>query len=70
MPGRRVQFDDETLEAVEALASRTVKSFQQLTDEAFTDLLKKHKQPVGFKAALEASVPPKSKVKRAEKKPR
>ena len=39
MPGRRVQFDDETLEAVEALASRTGKSFQELTDEAFTDLL-------------------------------
>jgi hypothetical protein len=69
MPGRRVQFDDETLEAVEALASRTGKSFQELTDEAFTDLLKKHKQPVGFKAALEASVPLKSKVKRAKEKP-
>ena len=56
MPGRRVQFDDETLEAVEALASRTGKSFQQLTDEAFTDLLKKHKKPVGLlcQKALEA----------------
>ena len=28
------------------------KSFQELTDEAFADLLKKHKQPVGLKAAL------------------
>jgi hypothetical protein len=53
MPGKRVQFDDETLEAIEALASRTGKSFQQLIDEAFADLLAKHKQPVGFKAALE-----------------
>jgi hypothetical protein len=32
------------------------KSFQQLADEAFTDLLKKHKQPVGIVAALKDSV--------------
>ena len=56
MPGKRVQFDDETLEAVEALASRTGKSFQELTDEAIADLLKKHKQPVGLKASLRESV--------------
>ena len=56
MPGKRIQLDDETLEAVEALASRTGKSFQSLADEAFADLLAKHKQPVGLKAALEQSV--------------
>jgi hypothetical protein len=56
MPGKRVQFDDETLEAIEAIAMRTGKSFQELTDEAFVDLLRKHKQPVGLKAALEQSV--------------
>ena len=49
---QRVQVDDETMEAVEALASRTGKSFKQLTDEAFADLLNKHKQPVGPKVAL------------------
>lgn len=32
------------------------KTFQQLADEAFADLLKKHKQPVGLKAALKESV--------------
>jgi hypothetical protein len=32
------------------------RAFQQLIDEAFADLLAKHKQPVGFKAALEQSV--------------
>ena len=31
-------------------------SFHQLTDDAFADLLKKHKQPVGLKAALKESV--------------
>ena len=56
MPSKRIQLDDETLEAVEALASRTGKSFQDLTNEAFADLLAKHKQPMGYKAALEQSV--------------
>jgi hypothetical protein len=31
-------------------------SFQELADEAFTDLLKKHKQPVGLMASLKESV--------------
>jgi hypothetical protein len=31
-------------------------SFQELTDEALADLLKKRKQPVGLKAALKESV--------------
>jgi hypothetical protein len=31
-------------------------SFQDLSDEAFADLLKKHRQPVGLKAALKESV--------------
>ncbi len=66
MPGKRVQFDDETWEAIEAVMRDNGSSFQQLTDEAFADLLKKHKQPVGLKAALKESVgvagkPPASK---------
>ena len=62
MPGKRVQFDEETLEAVEALAKRAGKSFQELTDEAFAALLAKHKQPVGLKAALEQSVGARAKL--------
>lgn len=56
MPGKRVQFDEATLEAIEAVARAKDKTFQELADEAFVDLLKKHKQPVGFKAALKESV--------------
>jgi hypothetical protein len=56
MVGKRVQFDDETWEGIVAVADRTRKDFQELADEAFADLLKKHKQPVGLKAALQASV--------------
>ena len=71
MVGKRVQFDEEMWEAIQAGARQTGKSFQQLASAAFADMLKKHDQPVGFKAALEASVTSRSKVKRApNKKPR
>jgi len=56
MPGKRVQFDEATLAAIEAVARVSGKSFQELANEAFADLLKKHSQPVGFKAALKESV--------------
>ena len=56
MVGKRVQFDDETWQAIGALARQTGSSFQELTDEAFADLLKKHKQPVGLMASLKESV--------------
>ena len=61
MVGKRVQFNDETWQAIQAVADRTRMDFQDLTDEAFADLLKKHKQPVGLKAALKESVGAKSK---------
>jgi hypothetical protein len=56
MPGKRVQFDDLAWQAVEEVMREQGKSFQQLADEAFADLLKKHKQPVGIMAALKESV--------------
>jgi len=56
MVGKRVQFDDETWEAVQAVMRTSDSSFQEIADEAFADLLKKHKQPVGLKAALKESV--------------
>ena len=61
MPGKRVQFDDETWQAIDAVARGRGKSFQELADEAFKDLLKKHRQPVGLKAALKQSVGGKAK---------
>ena len=41
MIGKRVQFDEETWQALDLLAKDTVSSFQELADEAFHDLLKK-----------------------------
>ena len=38
MVGKRVQFDDKTWAALDALISEKGESFQDLADEAFTDL--------------------------------
>jgi hypothetical protein len=55
MPGKRVQFDMETWTAVDLLGKDSMKTFQELADEAFADLLKKHGRPVTLKEALRAS---------------
>jgi hypothetical protein len=56
MPGKRVQFDDETFQAIALLGRDTMKDFQELADEAFADLLKKHRRPVGLKNELRQSL--------------
>jgi hypothetical protein len=55
MPGKRVQFDEETWAALDLLARDRMMEFQELADEAFSDLLAKHDRPVGLKAALKQS---------------
>ena len=45
MPGKRVQIDDETWQALDLLARDQMKTFQELADEAFGDLLKKNNRP-------------------------
>ena len=55
MPGKRVNIDDETWTVLDLLARDRMATFQELADEAFADLLKKHGRPVGLKAALRKS---------------
>jgi hypothetical protein len=55
MPGKRVQFDEETWVAIDLLAQDTMADFQELADEAFRDLLAKHGRPVGLKDQLKRS---------------
>ena len=55
MPGKRVQFDTETWHAIDLLARDTMKEFQELADEAFRDLLRKHGRPTDLKSALRQS---------------
>ena len=56
MVGKRVQFDDETWNAINLLRQERRRSFQQLAEEAFRDLLEKHGQPAGLKEQLRKSV--------------
>jgi hypothetical protein len=56
MPGKRVQFDEQTWQAIALLASDQGVDFQTLANEAFRDLLRKHGRPADFKSALRQSV--------------
>jgi hypothetical protein len=56
MPGKRVQFDQETWNALDLLARDSIRDFQELADEAVADLLRKHSRPIDLKTALRQSV--------------
>ena len=56
MPGKRVQIDPESWAALDLLAHDRMMTFQELADEAFADILKKHGRPVDLRAALRKSV--------------
>ncbi|MGE8942663.1 ribbon-helix-helix domain-containing protein [Leptospira interrogans] len=53
---KRIAFKAEVLHAIALLARERGLSLQDLADEAFADLLKKHHRPVGLQAALKASL--------------
>ncbi len=55
MPGKRVQLDEETWRQLDLLGRDQMKDFQELADEAFRDLLRKHDRPVDLKEALRRS---------------
>ena len=55
MPGKRVQIDDETWRQIDLLGRDQMKDFQELADEAFRDLLRKHGRPADLKEALRKS---------------
>jgi len=55
MPGKRVQFDAETWAALDLLARDRMMDFQELADEAFRDLLRKHGRPTELMSALRQS---------------
>ena len=55
MPRKLIDFDDETMSALTQLAKTRMATVQELADEAFTDLLKKHGVPIDLKDALRKS---------------
>jgi hypothetical protein len=50
-----IEFDPETWHALHLLSKDSLKSLQELADEAFADLLRKHDRPVTLKEALKHS---------------
>jgi len=70
MPGKRLQIDDETWTALDLLARDRMMDFQELADEAFRDLLRKHNRPLDLKSALRQSAGERASVHRLPKKPR
>jgi hypothetical protein len=50
-----IAFDEETYQAVDLLARDRMSTFQELADEAFRDLLKKHGRPTDLRSALRQS---------------
>jgi len=50
-----IAFDDDTFDKLKQLARDRMATFQELADEAFADLLRKHGIPVDLKDALRKS---------------
>jgi hypothetical protein len=52
---KRIAFDHQTWNALDRLAKDRMVELQDLRDEAFRDLLKKHRRPVTLKEMLRES---------------
>ena len=51
-----IAFDEDTADKLKQLARDRMATFQELADEAFADLLRKHGIPIDLKDALRKSV--------------
>ena len=70
-----IAFDDDTFGKLRQLARDRMATFQELADEAFADVLKKHGIPIDLKDALRKSAaasktPAADKEKSGKKKSR
>lgn len=54
-PRKLIAFDPSTLQELELLGRDSMKDLQELAEEAFRDLLKKHDRPASLKDALRRS---------------
>ena len=53
---RRIEFDAATYNALDRLAKDRMATIQELADESFRDLLKKHRRPTTLQDMLQESV--------------
>lgn len=65
VPNKRVHLDERTWQVLKALGRDSMKDFQELADEAFRDLLKKHNRPTALKAQLRESLKPRAAASKA-----
>jgi hypothetical protein len=70
MPGKRIQFDEESWAAIDLLARDRMMTFQELAEEAFRDLLRKHNRPIDLKEALRKSAGASAQVVPFKKAPK
>jgi hypothetical protein len=63
-----IAFDEDTFDKLRQLARDRMATFQELAEEAFADLLKKHGIPVDLKDALRKSAQPGGGVGKAAAK--
>jgi hypothetical protein len=64
--GKRLQFDRETWNAIDVMARDQMKSIEEITEEAFRDLLKKHGRSADFREQLKLSVRAAKKASRGK----
>jgi non-homologous end joining protein Ku len=63
-----IAFDDDTFDKLKQLGRDRMATLQELADEAFTDLLRKHNIPIDLKDALRKSAAePKTSAKKSAK---
>lgn len=55
MPGKLIALDEDTLNKLNELGRDRMATFQELADEAFADLFKKHGVPIDLRDALRKS---------------
>jgi hypothetical protein len=67
---KQIQFDNDTFLALKQLGDDRMATLQELADEAFADLLRKHHRPVGLAEALKQSSEDSGNVVKLEPKPR
>jgi len=65
-----IEFDDDTFDKLKQLGRNRMATLQELADEAFADLLKKHGIPIDLKDALRKSARLQDAAKRAPAAPK
>ncbi|MET4387844.1 non-homologous end joining protein Ku [Bradyrhizobium sp. F1.4.3] len=65
-----IAFDEDTFDKLKQLGRDRMATFQELADEAFADLLRKHGIPIDLRDALRKSASLDSEANKATARPR